>query len=54
MSQGQGVIRASEVTVRMGEDFYCRLVLKLILKQKDVAKMNSNLMVPVQEIIYLG
>ena len=47
----KGTIRACEGTVRAGQDFYCRLILYLTLKYRKC--MNLNLMVFIQEIIYL-
>ena len=43
-------IRAGEGMIRAGE--VCR-ILQLILKYKSIIKMNLNLMVFIQEIIYL-
>ena len=43
-SQGRGTIRTDECTFRAGEG---------ILKCKSIIKMNLNLMVSIQEIIYL-
>ena len=48
---GKGTIRAGEGTIRAGQDFY--LIIWKILKYKSIIKMNLNLMVFIQEIIYL-
>ena len=42
---GKGTIRTSEGTVRVGQDFQCRLIPYLILKYKSIIKMNLNLMI---------
>ena len=43
-------IRAGEGMIRAGEACH---ILQLILKYKSIIKMNLNLMVFIQEIIYL-
>ena len=43
-------IRAGEGMIRAGEASH---ILQLILKYKSIIKMNLNLMVFIQEIIYL-
>ena len=47
---GHWVIRAGEVTIRVGQNFWCCLVLGLIFKLKNITKTNLNLMAFVQEI----
>ena len=49
----QVVLRTGEGTIRLDQDFYCRLIFKLILKFKIVIKTHLTLMVFIQEIIYL-
>ena len=49
----KGTIRAGETAVRAGQDFLSRLILQPILKFKNLIKMNLNLMVLFQKIIYL-
>ena len=51
--RGKGTIRAGEGTVRGAQDFSCQLFLQQILKYKSIIKMNLNLMVFIEEIIYL-
>ena len=51
---GKGAIKACESTIIAGENFQCRPILWLILKDKNIIKMNLNLMVFIQEIIYLN
>ena len=53
MSQRRGTIRAGKGTVGTGMDFYWCLILLEILKYKSIIKTNLNLMVFIQEIIYL-
>ena len=59
---GKDIIKAGEKalatcrrqgTIRSGQDFQCRPILKLILKYESVIKMNVNLMVFIQEIVCL-
>ena len=51
---GKGTIRTGEGTIRAGKHFFfCCLILFLILKYNSIIKMNLNLMVFIQEIIYL-
>ena len=50
---GDGVIRAGDGVIRVVQDFKCRLILQLILKYKNIIKKNLNLMVFIQEIIYI-
>ena len=47
---GKGTITAGEGTIRPGQDFKCSLIL---FKYKSIVKANLNLMVFIQEIIYL-
>ena len=49
---GQGTIRAGKGTIRAGQDCQCHLIL-LISEYKRIIKMNLNLVVLIQEIIYL-
>ena len=49
---GKGVIRAGRKVIRAGQNFWWHLILWLILNYKNI-KMNLNLMVFIQEIIYL-
>ena len=49
----EGTIRAVEGTIRAGGSFQCCPVLQLSLKYKNIMKMNLNLMVFIQENIYL-
>ena len=49
---GKGTSRAGEGTVRAGQDFHCGFSDSQILKHKSIVKMNLNLMVFIQEIIY--
>ena len=48
-----GNLLTDKSTIRAGQEFQCRLILELILKYKGITKMNLNLMVLTQEIIYL-
>ena len=41
-SEGSGVNKADKETTRAGLDFVCRLILSLILKQKDIIKMTGS------------
>ena len=50
---GEGIIRAGEGTTRTGQSFQFRLILQLTLKYKSIIKVNLNLMVFIQKIIYL-
>ena len=50
---GKRVIRAGEGIIRGGENSERRPILLLILKYKNIMKINLNLMVFIQEIIYL-
>ena len=47
------VIRAGEGRIRAIKDFSYCLILYLILKHKDIIKMDLNFMVSIQEINYL-
>ena len=49
----EGTIRAVEGLIRTGQDFQCFQILKRIFKYKSIIKMNLNLIVFIQEIIYL-
>ena len=49
----KGVIKASEETNRICQDFWCRFLLKLILKYENIINTNLDLMRIIQEIIYL-
>ena len=51
---GDGVIEAGERTNSAGQDFQCCLLLQLVLKYKNITKMNPDLMVLIQEIIYVN
>ena len=53
LSIDKGTIRASEGTIRAGQDFYCLPILQLIWIYKSIIKKNLNLMVFIQETIYL-
>ena len=53
LSIDKGTIRASEGTIRAGQDFYCLPILQLIWIYKTIIKKNLNLMVFIQETIYL-
>ena len=50
-----GVIRTSEETIRAVQGCYtiCNTIFWLILKWIDIIKVNPNLMVFIQEVIYL-
>ena len=50
----KGTIREDEGTIRGGENFYCHLILYLLLKYKNIIKMNLNLMMFIEEIIFLN
>ena len=50
---GKDAIREGKGAIRAGENFYCRLILEVILKYKDIIKMSLNLMMFIQETIYL-
>ena len=52
---GEGVIAANQGqgTITAGQVFYYYLILQLILKHKNNIKINLNLWVFIQEIIYL-
>ena len=50
---GKSIIKAGEGTIRAGENFECRPILYLILRYKNIIRKNLNLMVFIQEIIYL-
>ena len=50
---GKEVIRAGEGTIRPGQNISCCIMLSLFLKYKSVIKMNLNLMVFIEEILYL-
>ena len=57
ISIGRGRNRARERIVRAGYgnkkiDFYCRFILRLILRYKNIIKLNLDLMVFILEIIY--
>ena len=51
--RGKGTIRAGEGTIWCSQDFWCCLTLSQILKYQNIIKTNLNLMVFIQEIIYL-
>ena len=57
MNQGRGVNRADEGVIRAGYgnkmDFKCCLILLLILKYKNIIRMNLDLTVFILEIICL-
>ena len=57
MNQGRGVNRAGEGVIRAGYgikmDFKCRLILWLILKYKNIIRMNLDLTLFILEIICL-
>ena len=40
-------------TIKVWQEFWCHLILWLIFKYQNVTKMNTDLMVFIQEIIYL-
>ena len=48
-----GKIRAGKETIKTGENFWRCLILYVILKYKNIIKTNLNLMVFIQNIIYL-
>ena len=47
---GKGIIRAGDGLIRTGQYFSCCLILWLILKYKDIMKMNRSFMVFIQQI----
>ena len=49
----ESIIRPGKGTIRAGQDFSCHLIVLQIFKQKSIIKMNLNLKVFIQEIIYL-
>ena len=49
----ESTIRAVEGLIRTGQDFQHFLILRRIFKYKSIIKMNLNLIVFIQEIIYL-
>ena len=49
----EGTFRAGEGTVRAGFNFWCHLIFSQILECKFIIKMNLNLTVFIQEIIYI-
>ena len=53
LSIDKGTIRASKGTIRAGQDFHCLPILQLIWIYKTIIKKNLNLMVFIQETIYL-
>ena len=52
MLAGKGLIRAGNGVTRTGQDFQFHLSLWLILKHKSIIKMNLNIKVFINEIIY--
>ena len=50
---GTYVIWASESIIRAGKYFSCHPIVQLILKYKNIIKMNLHLMTFIQKIIYL-
>ena len=50
---GKAVMRAGESTIRAGQNFWCCIILQQILECKSIIKIKPNLMVFIQEIIYL-
>ena len=50
---GKDTIIVREGTIRAGQNFLCHLILQIISKYKSIIKTNLNLMVFIQEIIYL-
>ena len=48
---GKGLIRADKGLRRARENFLCYFILYLILKFKDIIKMNLDLMGFIQEIM---
>ena len=50
---GDGTIRARKKTIGAGRDFSYHLILQQIFEYNNIIKMNINLMVIIQEIIYL-
>ena len=42
---GKSVTRAGKGTIKASQDFWCHPILWLILKYKDIIKINPNLMV---------
>ena len=60
MFSGKGVVRDGDWliqrgggVIRPGQDFYCCVILQLILKFTNITKTNLILMVFIPEIIYL-
>ena len=49
---GKEVIRVCVGAQRAGEDFYCHLIIWLILKCKSFTKINLNLEMFIHEILY--
>ena len=50
---GKDTFRAGKGNIRVGQNFYCCLIHQENLKYRTITKMNLNLMVFIQEIIYL-
>ena len=50
---GKGTIRVDEETVGAGKEFCCHLILSKILKYKSITKTKLNLLVFIQDVIYL-
>ena len=50
---GKGVMRAGENTIRAGQNFWCCIIVQQILECKSIIKIKLNLMVFIQEIIYV-
>ena len=48
-----GNLSIDKGTIRAGQDFYCLPILQLIWIYKNIIKKNLNLMVFIQETIYL-
>ena len=53
MLAGKVAIQASEGGIRTGQDFWCRLILWLTLKYKNIIRINLNIMMFIQEVISL-
>ena len=53
MLADRGVIRTGNEIISAGKNFKCHLILRQILKYKDIIKMNLILMVLIKGIIYL-
>ena len=42
--EGEGTIRTGEETTTASQSFYCHIILELVLKYKNIIKMNLNIM----------